>query len=232
MRINYRTVLPLLIIFFSLNVQALSLQPFEADYQVYRNDSYVANAHFSLKKKKGEWLWYMKTRPIGIYSWLTRKRPFAESHMQETSLGPRLFLLHSGDYSKKPPKTSSWFDYRRKTIYYMKGEKISQIELPETVYDYHSVHLLHPHMLSTGQLQTGINFYKKGKLLKSTLTLEKDLKISVEQSSKTVDKITQTFENSPKKMIYYYQGDTLAPLKIESLKPGKEKVIMWRVKVQ
>lgn len=230
MHINYRFLLPVLVIFFSVNAHALSLQPFEADYRVYRNDSHIANAHFSLKQQKGEWIWYMKTRPVGVYSWLTRKRPYAESHMQETSEGIRLFLLHSGDYSKNPPTTSSWFDYLRHTIYHMKDNKISQLELPETVYDYHSVHLLHPQMLNTGHLQTTINFYKKGKLLQSTLTLEKDLKISEDQSSKPVDKITQTFENSQKKMIYYYQGDTLAPLKIESLKPGKENVIMWRDK--
>ena len=77
-----------------------------------------------------------------------------------------------------------------------------------------------------------VNFYKKGKLLETTLTLEKQVKLPSKKDSMIVDKVTQVFTGSNKKMIYYYKGDTLAPLKIEQLKPGKDTSVMWRVDSQ
>ncbi len=211
------------------NVQAIELSPFDARYFVYRGNTHVAISKFTLKKHRSEWVWRMNTGPRGIYSWLTPKKPFAETRMQETGKDTQLLLEITGDYPKKPAKRNTWFDHTNKKIYSMKGQEIKQLKLPEDTYNYHSVHLLHPRMLADNNLKMDINFFKRGKLLKSTLILEKQIELPVKKGKMVVDKITQTFKDSGKKLIYYYHGDTLAPLKIEHIKPGKDKSVMWRM---
>jgi hypothetical protein len=206
-----------------------SIEPFEARYHVYRGDTHVANSKLSLNKQNGEWVWFMNTEPRGIYSWLTKKQPFTETRMQNTPSGLQLLLENSGDYLDKPPQQSDWFDYTNRIIYHMKEGSISQIKLPDNVYNYQSVHTLYPQMLSQNKLQLSINFYRKGEITKSTLTLERDLPIPDKSGTIKVDKITQTFDQSDKQMIYYYQGESIAPLKIEQIKRGKDSSVMWRV---
>jgi len=229
MLVNTRYLLLIALLLTGFNVQAIELSPFDARYFVYRGNTHVAISHFILKKHQSEWIWRMDTGPRSIYSWLTPKKPFAETRMQEVR-GETLLLLEStGDYPKKPAKRNSWFDHTHKKIYSMKGQVIKQLKLPENTYNYHSVHLMHPRMLANNSLKEEINFFKRGKLLKSTLILEKKLELPVKKGKMVVDKITQTFEGSGKKLVYYYQGETLAPLKIEHTKPGKDKSVMWRI---
>lgn len=229
MQINFHYYLLFFLLLMSFNARALTLSPFNVSYHVYRGDIHVANSRFSLKKQQSEWVWHMKTKPRGIYSWLTRKKPFAETRMQQIDQNIQLLLESTGDYPKKPAKRNTWFDHVNNKIYSMNGNKISQLSLPENVYNYHSIHLLHPVMLEQDRLQIDVNFYKRGKLLKSTLKLEKQVELDSKSDTMIVDKITHTFSDSNKKLIYYYQGETLAPLKIEHIKPGKDKSVMWRV---
>jgi len=226
-KIRYLLLTALLITGF--NVQAIELSPFDTRYFVYRGNTHVAISQFSLKKYRSEWVWRMNTGPRGIFSWLTPKKPFAETRMQETANDIQLLLETSGDYPNKPAKRNTWFDHTNKKIYSMKAKEIKQLKLPENIYNYHSVHLLHPRMLASNNVKMDINFFKRGKLLKSTLTLEKQVELPVKKGKMVVDKITQTFKDSGKKLIYYYQGETLAPLKIEHSKPGKDKSVMWRI---
>ncbi len=230
MQSNHHYLLLFFLLLTGFNAHALKLTPFDASYKVYRGNTYVANSQFALKKQNSEWVWQMKTEPRGIYSWLTRKKPYTETRMQKIGQDIQLLLISSGDYPKKPVKQSTWFDHQHKKIYRKKGKKISQLKLTDPIYNYQSIHLLHPQMLEQNESAIDINFYKKGKLLKSTLTLQKQVELPSKKGKIIVDKITQTFKKSKNKMIYYYQGETLAPLKIEQIKPGKDKSVMWRVK--
>lgn len=223
------TALFFLLLALSQNILAQNLTPFKAKYNVYRGDSLVANAQFNLQFKNGVWNWTMQTQPTGLYRWLTRKKPFAQTQLQNGPEGIQLLLQHKGNYLEKPPRESSWFDHTNQTIYYKKGDKIKQLNLPGPVYDYHSIHLMHSLMLENNQSTAEVNFYKKGKILKSTLILEKQIEIPRDSSNMTVDKMSQSFNNSSRKIIYYYQGDTLAPLKIEQIKKGSGSSVMWRM---
>lgn len=213
----------------AFNVQAQSVEPFEARYHVYRGDTHVANSTLSLQKQNGEWVWYMSTEARGVYSWLTKKQPFTETRMQSTTDGLQLLLESSGDYAQKPPSQSNWFDYINRVIYHMKDGSISQLKLPDDVYNYQSIHTFYPVMLTQNKTQATINFYRNGEVSKSTLTLERDFSIPDKSSTIKVDKVTQTFDQSDKQMIYYYQGNSIAPLKIEQIKRGKDSSVMWRV---
>lgn len=229
---SYRLILVIVLLLIAVNAQAFNLQPFQARYHVYRGNTYVANSDFSLQPEKSEWVWKMKAKPRGIYSWLTRKKPFAETRMQKNQQQIQLLLERTGDYPDKPAKKNTWFDHQNKIIYSMNKQKISKLNLPHDIYNYHSVHLLYPQMLENNETRHTIHFYKSGKVLESTLVLEKQVELDSKKDKMVVDKVTQSFKKSKKKLIYYYQGNTLAPLKIEQINPGKDSSIMWRVSIK
>ena len=226
MRARFTTFALLLLL--GLSVQAQDIIPFEADYKVFRGNSYIADSRLTLKNEQGEWIWRMDTKARGIYKWLTRKRPFIETRMQQIGHKLRLLLEKSGDYPDKRPKWSSWFDHDSKLIYSMKGDKTKKQALPENVYNFHSIHLLYPQMRQQNEARKTVNFFKKGKLVESTLTLEKDVELKDRKKHLQVDKLTQKFSGSKKYFIYYYHGNALAPLKIEQINPGKDSSVMWR----
>ncbi len=229
MSINKRFFLLITLLLSCFNAQALNLSPFNVRYHVYRGDIHVANSQFSFKQQNSEWVWYMQTSPRGIYSWLTSKKPFAETRIQQPLQEIQLLLEMTGDYPDKPAEQNTWFDHQNKKIYSMNGSQISNLEMKDNIYNYHSVQLLYPLMLEHNETQKTINFYKRGKLIESTLTLEKQVELPSKKDKIIVDKVTQAFKDSNNTMIYYYQGETLAPLKIEQVKPGKDSSVMWRV---
>ena len=207
---------------------AITLTPFTAQYEVYRNNSKVGLADFQLKQENGIWYWDMKTRVTGFYRFLTRKRPFTRTQLQVINNQPQLLIEQSGDYPDKPAKHTAWFDFNSKTLYSMKESNVTTVDLPEKVYNYHSVHLIYPLMLQQELLQIKINFYRKGGLTPSVLTLERQVQTEHNSQTITVDRITQQFENSNKTMIYDFQRDSLAPLRIEQIRPGKDTTLMIR----
>ncbi len=219
-------------ILFSPVLLAAELAPFDAEYKVFRGNSYIADSQMSLKKKQGEWVWRMDTEARGLYKWLTRKKPFIETRLQPIDGELKLLLENSGDYPDKPATHSSWFDYRDQRIYSMKGTKIKKMKLPKNIYNLHSIHLLYPQMLEQQQNEKTVNFFKSGNVNKSTLNLQTGVRLKSDKKfgkeDIRVDKMTQKFAGEKKYFIYYYQGDTLAPLKIEQVNPGKDSSVMWR----
>lgn len=211
-----------------------NLQAFKAKYDVYRHDQHVANTLFYLRYKNDVWTWHMSTSPEGLFKWLTKKIPFIETRMSKTTNGYQLTQIASGDYRDKPAHENTWFDHADRLIYFTDSRKVqnNRLPLPDDVHSYHDIHLLYAKMKQSGQTSMDIHFYKTGTVLESTLTLEPQIEIPYQSGKITVDKMTQTAVDSDKKMIYYYQGHPLAPLKIEQYKDGEAGTMMWRSSVE
>jgi len=205
-----------------------SIQPFSATYDVFRNDQKLGSANFNLKKENGVWVWHMQTRPKAPYRWLTRKKPFAETRMQETKDGLQLSQELRGDYPDKPAKENTWFNQDKGKIFFTRGEDNKQLKLPHNLYNFHSIHLLPLEMKRRQLKHLDIKFYKKGKLYNSRLTLEPQVLLTSNPDSMVVDKIIQIMEPSKYRMIYYYRDDSLAPVKIEQIKANGDHSVMWR----
>ena len=224
----YKLISAALLLLLSNAIFASEMEPFTASYKVFRDDQYVADASFSLAQRNGVWVWSMGTRARGIYSWLTRKKPFIYTHVQENSPGqPLLSMELSGDYPDKSAQQASWFDYDKKMVYF--SDKKKQLKLPFStpIYNYHSINLLYPQMKLDGANNRQIQFYKKGKLLTANVRLETDIEIPDGDSVLKVDKLTQTYPDNKDVIQYYYQDGKLAPLKIEQIKRDFVSV-MWR----
>ncbi len=216
----------------SLQLHASALQPFAAEYQLYRGNSQIGKAEFELDYKDGIWTWRTITRPVGFYRLLTRKKPFEETRMRSASQQLQLLLHRKGDDPQKTANESAYFDHEKGQIYYHKGKKNRQLQLPDGVFNYHSIHLLYPQMLDAGLTQQDIMFYKNGKLSKSQVRLDREQELSRGEDKLIVDRLTQSFNGKKNKMVYYYQSGSLAPVKIEQLKPGKTVNALWRISYQ
>lgn len=214
------------------SLQAQTIQPFDAQYEVYRGGSHIADASFTLVQRNDLWIWTLKTRPIGFYRLLTRKKPYAETRLQQTEQGPRLLLEQSGDYEDRPAEQSSYFDIDQQRLYYSEGNKAISQEMPAPLYNYHSIHLLYQQMREQQLRQIEVDFYDKGKPGRATLTLEPDMQVSLGDDTRIADRVTQRNQGSKKHMVYYYDRKSLAPLVIERIKPDKGSSMMWRVDPQ
>ena len=106
------------------------------------------------------------------------------------------------------------------------------MQLPADIFNYHSIHLLYPHMLDAGLTQQDIMFYKNGKLSKSQVRLDRQHELTRDGDKLIVDRLTQSFNGKKNKMIYYYQSGSVVPVKIEQLKPGKAVNVLWRISYQ
>jgi hypothetical protein len=216
-----------LLLLCSTATNAEPLRQFEAGYSLLRNDQHIANATFRLAPRHDTWVWSMSTQPRGVYSWLTRKKPFAETHLVETPNGWQPLIEVSGDYPERSPKHAAWFDHANRLIYYAKTKSSKRLEFAPPIYNDHSIHLMYSRMKQQGVLKTSIPFYRNGRIARVKLTLEPGLRLERDGKDFAVDRLTQQFEGSDRKMIYHYTQETLAPLKIEQIKKDVFTV-MWR----
>ena len=208
--------------------------PFDATYDVYRNGANIGEANFRLQQQNGSWIWDMRTQPRGIYRWLTRKKPFTETRMIPTDQGLRLSQISNGDYPEQPPKNSAWFDHDNQAILYSKadGGEPQKLDLPPQIFSFHSVHLLYAQMKASGQQSIEIDFYRKGQIYKSTLTLQRDVAMPMSSGETLVDKMAQQLEGSDRAMAYYYHGHEVAPVLIEQIKKGEVANAMKRTAIR
>jgi hypothetical protein len=227
-----RLWLPLLALL-SPNLQAGTAVAFNAEYEGYRSGQYVADAKFSLQQRGNQWVWYMESKPRGIYRWLTRKKPFEETRMVDEGNGLQLQELYKGDYPELPPQHSSWFDYDKNLVHHSDAEHDRQLRVPMNppLYSYHSIHLLYADLKPGGAGQTTVNFFKEGEILESTITFEPAVQFQHDGRDYSADRVTHQVQGSNKTLIYYYAGHDLVPLKIEQLKNGELTNMLWRSKL-
>ncbi len=206
-----------------------NLSSFDATYQLFRGKSKIAITQFSLSKKDANWVWEMKTRPIGFYAWFTKDRPYSETQMINTDSGFKIASTQDGNSRKKPAKHKSSFNYTKKQIVYRKKKRNLIIPMQGEIYNYHTIHTLYSKMLKANLNSHSFRFYMKGKLQHSKVTLEKAQDLFFNKTHVLADKFTQTFEKSEKQMIYYYTNDSLVPQQIMQMEPGSDSIVMWNI---
>lgn len=207
---------------------ALEITPFDHEYRIYRGESTVARARMRLYPENGYWVWSLNSEPVGWLRLLTRKRPFTETWLRSRNGELSLMLTRSGDHGDKPATRSTWFDDRQNRLYYAKGDTTRQLDFEQPPLDVLSIHLLYPRLLTDPNHRIEIPFYKKGKIKRSQLVLEPDVELRSGDRTLTLDRVTQTLEDSDRRMVYYYLPGDIAPVKIEQYKGKREKTVMWR----
>lgn len=206
----------------------IPLRPFSASYKLYKGKKYIANTELKLERSGEHWRWSSLTTARGIYSWFTRKQPYTETSF---SLAGDEFLLREilvTDAGKnKKRDESALFDWEQGRLEVLRKGKRRQLRLESGVYDYQSIHLLAATM-ERQQMQTAaIDFYRKGKLVKSRLVYGGLHPISVDGTSFRANLYEQEIVGSKSIVRYYYDAENpLLPVRIERLEADESPAIL------
>jgi hypothetical protein len=216
--------------------QDVALKPFTASYDLYRGGMHLAITELSLERREDAWRWVSETRARGIYKLFTDKRPYSETRFAR--FGDRLLvteILLDENGGERHEETAR-FDWASGRLEVLRKNKRSEVELGDAVYDYLSIHLLAATMGQSQMEKSTIDFYRKGKLVKSRFVYSGQQPVSIDGKSIDANVYEQVVSKSKSKIKYYYDAQNpLLPLRIEKLEAGESPSILslrqvdWRL---
>jgi hypothetical protein len=167
------------------------------------------------------------TKARGIYKWFTSKQPYVETSFSRLENEFRLHEILIADRGSKKNLESARFDWIKGELEVMRKGKQRQLQLGDGVYDYQSIHLLAAAM-NQQQLKTAtVDFYRKGKLVKSRFVYSGQQPVEVNGKSVQANVYEQVVVRSKSKIKYYYDVDNpLLPLRIERLESGESPAVL------
>ncbi|MEM7562957.1 MAG: DUF3108 domain-containing protein [Pseudomonadota bacterium] len=208
-------------------VTADSLRAFNAKYQLYRGDMYVANSKLRLENADAHWRWRLSTRARGIYAMFTDKKPVSETTFAIDGDQIRLQQIRISDKSDKKKLETARFDWQTGLVDVSRKGKQKQHPLAEAVYDFQSIHWLATRMLEQQHENRRIKFYYKGKLIQSNFVYLGIESLKTADQQKKSHVFEQEISRSKSKITYYYDTDNpMLPLRIETRKSGESPTVM------
>lgn len=208
------------------------LRSFSASYDLYQGGMHIATAELSLQDSDGLWRWRMSTRSRGIYSLFINSSPYSETTFTQADNDIQLQRILVTDATNDKKNESANFDWSKGIIAVLRRGKQKQLPLDANVYDYHSIHLLTAAMQLRQQKNTTVDFYVKGKLVKSRIAYGGTGKVNINGESIDAVIYEQMTVRSNSKIKYYYDArNPLLPLRIEKLESGESPSILSLQKV-
>lgn len=203
------------------------LRPYTASYSLYKGGMHIAITELKLERAGEHWRWSSLTSARGVYAWFTRKQPYTETSFSQVDDKTRLREILNSDSGKKKAYESARFDWDLGKIDVLRKGKRWQVQLVEPVYDYQSIHLLAAVMGRQQLTKATVDFYRKGKLVKSRFVYSGKDRVDVNGSSIDANVYEQMIVRSNSKIKYYYDADNpLLPLRIEKLESGESPSIL------
>ncbi len=227
---RFSSTLSLLLLFaFSPTGFALEipLQPFNASYNLYKGGMNIATTELKLERNGEHWRWSSLTRARGVYAWFTSKQPYTETSFSRLENEFRLQEILIADGGREKSLESARFDWVKGELEVMRKGKRRQLQLGDGVYDYQSIHLLAAAMNQQQSKTATIDFYRKGKLVKSRFVYSGQQPVEVNGKSVQANVYEQIVAKSKSKIKYYYDVDNpLLPLRIERLESGESPAVL------
>lgn len=204
-----------------------SLGPFQARYNLFKNDKQVGETTFEVKKIDGRIDFQFTTIPSGLYALVTSKQPYSESILIRTKGEYRLYSVRISTDIKDKPQEVANFDWQQSRLTATRKSKQVKLPLNENVYDYLSIHWLAAQMSLADADRFQLTFYRSGKLMNSTLVRSGIESLEVGGKTIQTNVFEQYFEDSSRRLTYHYDPkNPWLPLRIERNKKGKKATIM------
>jgi hypothetical protein len=205
----------------------IGLRPFTASYDLYQGGLHIAVMDLSLDRQQEAWRWVSTTRARGIYALFTRKRSYAETRFTRIGEDFRVTEISIGEHGGERPAENARFDWDRGRLEVLRKGKRSEHALGGGVYDYQSIHLLAATMGQTQLNEPTIDFYRKGKLIKSRFAYSGRKTVDIGEQKIEANVYLQKVAYSNSKVKYYYDAQNpLLPLRIEKLESGESPSIL------
>jgi len=203
------------------------LRAFTASYDLYQSGMHIAVAQLSLQGSEGLWRWRMTTKARGVYALFIKKRPYSETSFTQDNDDIQLQQIVVTDSANDKKRESANFDWNNGSIAVLRRGKQNQLPLNAEVYDYHSIHLLTAAMHLRQMKNITIDFYLKGKLVKSRVVFSGEGDVDIDGKSIGALIFEQVIVRSNSKIKYYYDANNpLLPLRIEKLESGESPTIL------
>jgi hypothetical protein len=188
---------------------------------------HIAVAQLSLQGSEGLWRWRMTTKARGVYAFFIKKRPYSETSFTQNNDDIQLQQIVVTDSENKKKRESANFDWNKGSIAVIRRGKQNQLPLNAEVYDYHSIHLLTAAMHLRQMKSTTVDFYLKGKLVKSRIVFSGEADVDIDGKSIGALVFEQVIVRSNSKIKYYYDAENpLLPLRIEKLESGESPTVL------
>jgi len=198
------------------------LRTFTASYDLFQNGRHIAVAQLSLQGSNELWRWRMTTKARGIYALFISKSPYSETAFTQNDNDIQLQQIVIRDSTDKKKHESANFDWDKGSVAVLRRGKQNQLPLTAEVYDYNSIHLLTAAMYLQQLKNTTIDFYRKGKLVKSRVVYSGEENVDINGESINALVYEQLIVRSNSKIRYYYNANNpLLPLRIEKLESGE-----------
>jgi hypothetical protein len=199
------------------------LVAFEANYELFYGKSRAADARLSLAQTGDNWRWLLNTKARGLASLLTSKKPYAETIFSRVDGKHRIQKIIVADDAEKAKEVeTAKFDWNNQQVESTRKEVTNNQPLTADVYDNLSIHLFSAKMLDENLPQASVEFYYKGRVVKSELKQLDKTSITVNEKDVEVMVIEQSVQDSSTKYTYYYNPATpVIPMRIVSGKPDK-----------
>lgn len=203
------------------------LRSFNASYDLYHSGMHIAVAQLSLQGSDGLWRWRMTTEARGIYALFIDKSPYSETSFTQNNNDIQLQQIVVTDSADKKKHESAIFDWNKGNIAVLRRGKQNQLPLNAEVYDYQSIHLLTAEMYLQQLNNKTIDFYLKGRLVKSRVVYSGEGSVDINGKSIEALVFEQVIVRSNSKIKYYYdENNPLLPLRIEKLESGESPTIL------
>lgn len=203
------------------------LRAFTASYDLYHSGMHIAVARLSLQGSDGLWRWRMTTKARGIYALFIKKSPYSETSFTQENNDIQLQQIVVTDSADKKKYESASFDWNKRSIAVLRRGRQNQLPLEAEVYDLHSIHLLTAEMHQQQMKNTTVDFYLKGKLVKSRVVYNGEGNVEIDGKSIDALIFEQVIVRSNSKIKYYYDANNpLLPLRIEQLESGESPTIL------
>ena len=228
------TISLLVVCLFATSVQAeVPLRAFTANYTLEKGSLSVATAELSLDQQGKNWRWRLLTRARGIYAMFTRKRPFAEMMFRQSDNAVQLqsILISEGPDDSQPELAR--FDWPNGKMRVQRRGKQKVRQLPGSVHDYQSIHLVAADMQLRQQTERDLHFYRKGKIIDTKLTYLGEERIELNGETRQTRLYQQSFSRTDTVIRYYYSNrNPLLPLLIRRLEEDESPSVLTLTSVE
>ncbi len=199
------------------------LTAFEANYELFYGKTRAADAQLSLSQAEDSWRWLLTTQPRGLATLLTSKNPYLETVFSRIDGNHRVQQITIADDVEKAKEVeTAKFDWNSQQVEMLRKDVTNNQPLNGDVYDNLSIHLFSAIMLDENLPQASVEFYYKGRVVKSELKQLDKTSITLNEKDVEVMVVEQSVQDSSTRYTYYYDpGTPLIPMKIVSGKPDK-----------
>ncbi|MCP4764768.1 MAG: DUF3108 domain-containing protein [Gammaproteobacteria bacterium] len=195
------------------------LRAFTASYSLHKGSLHVGAAELSLEPFEQLWRWRLTTQARGIYAMFVHSKPYSETTFSRVQDDIRLQKIVLRDEKDEDKYESASFDWEAGRMEVLRKGKHKIRNLTGDVYDYQSIHLLAAAMQKHQWDDESVDFYRKGKLVKSRLVYLGEEMVDIGDRQIEARVFRQTVEGSRTVTRYFYDANhPLLPLLVENRK--------------